>query len=101
MVNPEKKRSKTEMFRIVEEWQNSDLSMAGFCKQRGIAKSAFYYWKKRYKEEQSTGGFVPIKVDKGNHSSNPSVIEITYPNGVIVRLPNQTLPSVVGQYLHL
>ena len=101
MVNPVKKRSKTGMFPIVEEWQNSDLSMSRFCKQRGIAKSVFYYWKKRYKEEQGTGGFVPIKVDKRNHSSNSSMIEITYPNGVIVRLPNQTLPSVVGQYLHL
>ncbi len=99
MVNQEKKLSRAEMFPIVEEWQNSDLSMAGFCKQRGIAKSVFYYWQKKYKEDQSIGGFVPIKVDNGNRPSNSSMIEIAYPNGVIVRLPNQTLPTIVRQYL--
>ena len=87
------------MFPIIEEWQNSGLSMAGFCKQKGIAKSVFYYWEKRYKEVQSTGGFVPIKINNRNQTSDPSVIEITYPNGVIVRLPNQTLPAIVRQYL--
>ena len=100
MKNPKKKRIRAEMIPFVEEWQNSGLSMAGFCKQKGIAKSIFYYWQKRYKENQSTGGFVPIKVDNGNRPSNSSVIEIAYPNGVIVRLPNQTLPALVRQYLH-
>ncbi|MCK5470201.1 MAG: hypothetical protein KAI99_16880, partial [Cyclobacteriaceae bacterium] len=70
-----------------------------FCKQKGIAKSVFYYWQKRHKEDQSNGGFIPIKVNNGNRIYSPSVIEITYPNGVIVRLPGQTLPAIVRQYL--
>ena len=101
MVNPEKKRSKTEMFPIVEEWQTGKENKKAFCKQKGIAISVFYYWQKRYKESQDSGGFVPIRINtKGQLSRNP-VIEIEYPNGVLVRLPNQTLPSIVRQYLHL
>jgi hypothetical protein len=101
MVNPEKKRIKAEMFPVVEEWQDSGLSKTAFCKQKGLAKSVFYYWQKRHKEDQSNGGFIPIKVNNGNRICSPSVIEITYPNGVIVRLPGQTLPAIVRQYLHL
>lgn len=100
MINPEKRRSGGEMFPIIEEWQGSSLSKTAFCKQKGIVKSVFYYWQKRHKEAQSTGGFVPIKINNENRTSNPSVIEIAYPNGVIVRLPNQTLPSIIRQYLH-
>lgn len=101
MVDQEKKRSREEMFPIIEEWQTSKENKKAFCKQKGIAISVFYYWQKRYIEEQGSGGFVPIRINTKGKVSRSSVIEIEYPNGVLVRLPNQTLPSVVGQYLHL
>jgi hypothetical protein len=101
MVNQEKKRSSSEMFPIIEEWQTGKENKKAFCKQKGIAISVFYYWQKRYKESQDSGGFVPIRINTNGQVSRSSVIEITYPNGVIVRLPYQTLPSVVRQYLHL
>ena len=101
MVNQEKKRSSSEMFPIIEEWQTGKENKKAFCKQKGIAMSVFYYWQKRYKEGQGSSGFAPIRINTKGQLSRSSVIEIEYPNGVLVRLPNQTLPSVVGQYLHL
>ena len=59
MVNQEKKRRSAEMFPIIEEWQTGKENKKAFCKQKGIAISVFYYWQKRYKESQDSGGFVP------------------------------------------
>lgn len=89
------------MFSVIKEWQTSKLAKKSFCNQKGIAISVFYYWHKRYKEDENTGGFVPINVNGAHQYSPSSSIEIEYPNGVIVRLSGQSSPSTVRQYLQL
>jgi len=101
MANQEKRRSQAEMFLVIEDWQSSKATKKAFCDQKGISLPVFYYWHKRYKEDQNTGGFVPINVNGAHQNSPSSSIEIEYPNGVIVRLPRQTLPATVRQYLQL
>jgi len=96
MINTARK-DKEVMFPIIEEWRDSGLTKQAFCEQKGIAKSVFFYWHKKYKEEHSAGGFLPIEI---SGSSSGSFIEIQYPNGIVVRLPGQTQPLTVRQYLH-
>ncbi len=96
MKQPSRK-DKEVMFPIIEEWRDSGLTKQAFCEQKGIAKSVFFYWHKKYKEENSSGGFLSIEVSKPFRGS---FIEIQYPNGIVVRLPGQTQPQIVKQYLH-
>ncbi len=101
MTNQQGRRSKEDMFAIIEECQVSNLTKKEFCQQKGIPVSLFYYWQKKYKEQQNPGGFIPININARNHISDSLAIEIQYPNGVIVRLPDQTPPSIVKRYLQL
>lgn len=96
------RRNKEEMFPIIEEWKSSGLTKQAFCEQRGIVKSVFFYWCKKYREDQSAGGFLPIKVSSDKpHNTKGSHIEIEYPNSVIVRLPANTPPGIIRAYIHM
>ena len=89
------------MFAIIEESLQSELTHKTYCRQKGIPESRFYYWQKKYKEEHTPGGFIPIRVTTHQQPVNASVIEIAYPNGVVMRLPATTSVLVVKGYLQL
>ena len=101
MIHQQGRRNEEDMFAIVEESQVSNLTKKEFCHQKGIAQSLFYYWQKKYKEQQDPGGFIPIQIKTRKRTSDSSVIEIEYPNGVIIRLSDQTPQSIVRGYLQL
>ena len=98
MSNQEQRRTKEEMFPIIEAWQSSGLTKRFFCDQQGIPKSVFLYWHKKYKAEQDSGGFLPVKIED---DSSHTKIEIVYPNGIMLRFPGNTSSAIIRQYLHL
>lgn len=101
MSNQEKIRHKEEMLAIIEESRHSELTHKAFCRQKGIPESMFYYWQKKYREAQTPGGFIPIRVNTHQHPVHAPVIEIAYPNGVVMRLPATTPAALVKGYLKL
>jgi hypothetical protein len=102
MKSQRSRRSKKAMFQLIEKWKTSNLTIKAYCQKQGMACSVFYYWNKIYKlsKPKAKGGFIPIEVQ---HVETPplSVIEIEYPNGMVVRLPDVTPVSIVKQYIHL
>jgi len=93
---------------VYERYRSSGLCVKYFCQNEGIAENKFYYWRNKQKSlerafNQPTG-FVPIvfnnnstelrntdrKPVMGNHSSCGNMFEIVYPNGVVVRIPQET-----------
>ena len=60
------------MFSYIEQWKQSGLSQKQFCAQHNIVLHSFYYWFKRYREQnngingQPANGFVEIQ-------ANPSI----------------------------
>ena len=98
MNNQEQRRTKEEMFPIIESWQSSGLTKRFFCDQQSIPKSVFLYWHKKYKAGQDSGGFLPIKIED---DSSQAKIEIVYPNGIILKFPSHTSSAIIRQYLHL
>lgn len=39
------------MFELYEQWQSSGLNIKTFSKQHAIAPSTFYYWVKKFKDD--------------------------------------------------
>ena len=98
-----------EFENVYDRYKLSGLQLKDFCSNEGIYMSKFYYWKRKCKDQQKQSerpsGFVPIvfntsqtpikdiasgnKPSAMNHLSFDNIIEIVYPNGVIVRMPQQ------------
>ena len=95
---------------IYDRYKLSGLPVKDFCINEGIYQSRFYYWQKKLRDQKQEcehpSGFVPIifykpqtPISKSiceskslpeNHLTREDIVEIVYPNGVIVRIPSQT-----------
>ena len=102
--------NKKEFESVYDRYESSGLSVKDFCINEGIYTSKFYYWQKKLRDQQQESeyplGFVPIvfntpqtPISKSiceskslpeNYLTRDDVIEIVYPNGVLVRISCQT-----------
>jgi hypothetical protein len=72
----------SEMFALIELWEQSGLSGKSFCKEQNISCHTFYYWLNKFKQKDKdfqSPGFVPINVSKP--ASALSSCEIVFPDG--------------------
>jgi transposase-like protein len=83
------------MFSLIKSCQESGLSNKDFCQQHGIGAAMFYYWLKKLKDSEldKPERFIPVQVKKEKGQSDP--IEITYPNGVRIKLNHTRDLSVI------
>lgn len=87
MSTIEKSTRRDEMFALIELQKQSNQTNKYFCEQQGIAQSCFYYWQKKYRQEQTgSSGFVPVLV-KRSTSGLSQTIEVQYPSGVTIKVP--------------
>ena len=73
-----------QMFRLIEQWQQSGLTQNLFCEQQPIKYHVFHYWYKRYREQHAdpqsnVGSFVKLQIAK---SSSAGGVEINFPGGI-------------------
>ncbi len=85
MKKEQREQQQGKMFSLIEKWQDSNQTQKVFCQEHEIKLATFHYWQKKYRqrEQDNPSGFIPIEIS----SSGARVVEIRYPNGVIVQLP--------------
>jgi hypothetical protein len=108
MINPEKFRS------IYADFLESGLTVRAFCANHSMNEAKFYYWQQKLKSHlPAKGGFVPVVFGKASgisgslpkkspalqsrcddlgHAPGGQTIrcEISYPNGVSIKLDGCT-----------
>ena len=101
MENSAKHKRGEEMFTLIESCSESGLSNKAFCVQQGLSQANFYYWKKKYHESQvkQEDKFIPVELPQSIHFINE--IEIIYPNGVRLKLPQGQDLSVIRSFIGL
>jgi len=87
---------KIRMKAEVERWRQSGLTQKEFSQQLGMKVATFAYWVSRSKEEKSTGS-VPLRPGQRDL---PGDIEITYPNGVRLKVSSSD-PGILSRLIHL
>jgi hypothetical protein len=71
-----------EMFSLIADFESSPLNGQDFCKSKNLARSIFYYWKKKKAQQSANTGFVEVRPSP---SSNKD-LELIYPNGIRIKL---------------
>lgn len=63
---PAKSSSKDFMFSQILQWRNSGISQKEFCRQQNIAMHKFYYYFRKFRDQElpteHLSGFVPLEV---------------------------------------
>lgn len=72
------------MFPLIQEWAGSGLSQKAFCNAHQIKLHVFWYWLRRYREQESLvgqepSGFVSVEMDRPWAES--VMAEVIYPDG--------------------
>ena len=109
---------------IYNEYLESDLTVRDFCANRQMSEAKFYYWQNRMKRQlPPRKGFTPVVFENEQHTrsfqfptpgqnrpktfSNPAdathavSCEISYPNGVSLKLNGLPGPEVLRSLLLL
>ncbi len=104
---------------IYEDFLESALSVRSYCTNQGINEAKFYYWQRKLKNQlPSQRGLVPIIFEKERFDQRPiksvsrstlpeagtakgSFCEITYPNGVTLKLHGDADLETVRSFLLL
>ena len=100
-----KRMSDLEKQTYVREWMGSGKSKRMYSEGIGINYKTFLGWCKRYgdygmftdqQESIPNEGFIPLSVSS---ASSSGMIELCYPNGLVLRLPQDFSVAQVKQFL--
>ncbi len=84
---------------IIKDFSESNLSATAFCELKGIKRTTFYYWQKKFRnKELNTSGFIKITTSQPTTSL---LYEIEYPNGVKLRPLGQITLSMLHSLIHV
>jgi len=99
---------------MIAEQKESGLTIIDFCFNHSIAPSTFHYWKKKIrKTSDDRKDFIPLLVKssgmerpKGSVCSeisqvNEALLEVVYPNGIILRLKQDLDLDQLRTLIHL
>jgi len=90
-----------EMHYHIELWQQSKMTQKQYCIANNLAYHKFIYWLLKIREAQNpaTGMFIPVKTGSAKRTFVTDV-EITYPNGVRLRLSPENFEHI-GRLIRL
>lgn len=83
---------------MLEEYEQSNLSIAAFCTARSLKVPRFYYWRRKLRSSQAAPkGFIPVLPPT---SVERASIRLSYPNGVSIQLSAADL-ALIAQLIRL
>lgn len=93
-------RTSQEMYPLVEQWQQTDLTQKEFSAQHQITPHAFGYWVNKYRKEHeqkntsaSSGSFIALT------AQTTAGVEVIFPTGVMIRFSHEVPVSYLKQLL--
>jgi len=89
------KRTKEQMYPVVEAYLASDLTQEGFCQYEGFSTAVLNYWLKKYRSEHGTapGSFIEIEP--------AGCLELTYPSGIRLSFDRLVPAAYLQALLHI
>jgi hypothetical protein len=104
---------------IYDDFLESGLTIRSYCSNQRMGEAKFFYWQRRLKNQLPVRrGFVPLVIEKDRFDQRPpkpfsraeqpktfpakgTFCEITYPNGVILKLHGDVDLEIVRSLLLL
>ena len=96
-----KHKTQKEMESLLESYKSYSGTQKDFCAVHGIKANQLHYWRQKLSKKirhAKSNKFIPLKIESVELSTQ---IEISYPNGNILRLPANTTINIVAQLLQI
>jgi hypothetical protein len=98
---------------LLDQQQESGLTIKEFCSNQGVALATFHYWKKKLLKKPGREKFIPLVVkpsemelSKGSTCSEiipgkESLFELVFPNGTVLRVKQELDLAYLRALIHL
>jgi len=88
------------------QWKASKEPQKQFCERRQLNYNMFVYWRSQILKEQGlsrSNNFIPVKVPTTKQAVNTThpAIELQLPNGILLKVNNQTDASALKMVLNV
>ena len=95
MNTQDRKALSEQMHHHIQAWQQSKTSQKQYCIENNLAYHKFIYWLQKTREAQNPDDsmFIPVKT-RPERRSFVTDVEITYPNGVRLRLSPENFEHI-------
>ena len=95
MNKQDRKALSEEMHHHIELWQHSNTTQKQYCIANHLAYHKFIYWLQKMREVQNPtdGMFIPVKTKPAKRTFVTDM-EITYPNGVRLRISPENFEHI-------
>lgn len=83
-------RTAAQMRRLIEAWEDSELTQREYAEQKGMTYAAFQYWRRRLKalDESEGASVVPLRVvESTSVAASSERIEIRVGKDVSISIP--------------
>ena len=79
---------RTQMMKMITDWQTSGLKQKEYCRANKIAYHVFHYWYGVYRSNKTnTGSFLPVKIMATPAAHTEQQIILLGVSGIKVQLP--------------
>jgi hypothetical protein len=97
MAAPQRSAKAVHWQQVLEQFQQSGLSVRAFCAERCIAANSFYQWRRKLGDKSNSSGnaIIPVKLVSASPATATipcRVIQIITPNGFSIRV-DSAMPS--------
>lgn len=76
-----------DMFKLVEQWQQSEKSQQQFSSEQNIKLATFSYWVKKHRQQkESEIGFAKVDLGQNSGLGSAARIEIELAEGLVIRI---------------
>ncbi len=82
---------------ILEQYQQSKLSIKQFCTEQNLSYQTFHYWSKKLTHPKPETKVQPIVVSEP--ITNTSCVVLTLSNGIRAELPTTLSPSQIKSWV--
>ena len=97
MSNQDKTQLRQYWQSIVQDWQDSGLTQADYCRKHQLKPHQLNYWKSIFCKPQKSPAFIPVAT--AVPTSSPQMIAAVLPNGVRLEVPveqHTLLPQLIA-----
>jgi hypothetical protein len=86
--------ARQQMFKLIEQWQQSKLTQKQFCGQQSIKYHVFHYWYNRYRQEH------PITIGSGVDNNSSSFVKLQIAKPVTAVAVEIHFPGGIRLFFH-
>lgn len=86
------KLTQQQWHHIIQEQQNSGISIKAYCREHNLHPATFHYHKKRILPSSQEKVFLPVKVQEETAIVDTVSIRI---NHTVLEIPTTLLPSII------